>query len=850
VNKPKEIFYKNRHILIIAASSILLIVAAINVYFTLVVDPTSNDECLWVPKEVSADSSEIFISTVKINGVAWNAGIRDGDQLLAINGTKVFKTTQAQEILNVFREGDYVKYTLKRDGKIFTADVHIKKLISVPDLAGELAGLFWLIIGFVVLMAKMDGFVQKLFYSVGVGYVLASMSFILRNSHSLSSFPLGLIIVSYLFSLGVCYTPFLIMYFFWNFPKPFHFLEKKWVKPLVFIVPAILSMILIILAALVFGFKTLNFKTLIIFLIVLGFTSGVCHITAFISLIINYRKLKTKKEKKPIMIILIAYAIAIAASFYTITIAPAISDTIFNSPEYYAPIILVVLFPLAFGYSIFKYQLMDVSVVIKNTIVYGLATVALAIIYFLVIYVMGQSISTAIGTQYQAVIAGIFFVAFALVFQSTKDKFQDFLTAKFYPEQSAYQKVLLRFSNEISTVVGLDNILDSMKETFIQSLKISTLGICINNDDGSGFVLVRSQGFKNNKLSLSKFQVEEFLKSKFQTSGSFAIDRDDFVNVFPEQASNLIDEEIYTIIPMVIKNKPIGMILFGLKHSGSQFAGKDIELLSAAANQAAVAIENARLYNAESEKLRIEQDLTLARKIQQGLLPKQIPEFDKLDIYGEMIPAMQVGGDYFDVIPISNKKLFVVVADVSGKGLSASLYMTKVQTVVQFLCNAEKSPKDILIEINKRLYTSFERNSFVTMAIALFDMENMKVKISRAGHMPIIEGKDGEIHQYKTKGLGIGLESGKIFERTLVEEEIPLCSNQFFVFYSDGITEAMNFRNDLFGEEKLIEILNYEELRSSEEIVEELFNNINSFKGKAKQNDDMTVVVVKVNDET
>ena len=846
MNKPKEIFFKSRHILIIVASSILLIVAAINIYLTLVVDPASNDECLWVHKHVSMDSSAIYISNVKVNGVTWNAGIRDGDQLISINGTKVMRTGHAQEVLNRVNKGKYAKYTVKRDGKIFTTNVYVKKLISIPDLASELAGLFWLIIGFVVLMAKIDGFVQKLFYSIGVGYVLSSLSFILRNGHSVNGSPFGLIVIAYLCSLGICYTPFLIMYFFWTFPKPFNFLEKKWVKPLIFIVPAILSIVIIAMGALVFGSKTLELKIFISSLITLALIGGACNIIAFISLIISYRRLKVKKDKNPILIILIAYGIVIATSFYTSTIAPAISDTIFNSPEYYTPIILIVLFPLAFGYSIFKYQLMDVSVVIKNTIVYGLATAALAVIYFLVIYVMGQGISTAIGTQYQAIIAGVFFVAFALVFQSTKDKFQDFLTAKFYPEQSAYQKVLLRFSNEISTVVGLDNILDSMKETFIQSLKISTLGICINSDDNSVFVLVRSEGIKNKKLSLSKFQVEEFLRSKYQASGSLAIDSDDFVNVFPEQTSNLIDEEIYTIIPMVIKSKPIGMILFGLKHSGSQFAGKDIELLSAAANQAAVAIENARLYTAESEKLKIEQDLALARKIQQGLLPKRIPEFDKLDIYGEMIPAMQVGGDYFDVIPVSNKKLFVVVADVSGKGLSASLYMTKVQTVVQFLCSAEKSPKDILIEINKKLYISLERNSFVTMAIALFDLENMKVQFSRAGHMPIIEGKGGEIHQYKTKGLGIGLESGKIFEKTLVEEEILLCSNQFFVFYSDGITEAMNLRDDLFGEEKLIEILQYEELNSSEEIVKELFNNINSFKGKAKQNDDMTMVVVKI----
>ena len=117
---------------------------------------------------------------------------------------------------------------------------------------------------------------------------------------------------------------------------------------------------------------------------------------------------------------------------------------------------------------------------------------------------------------------------------------------------------------------------------------------------------------------------------------------------------------------MVIKSRVIGLLQFGLKQSGSQFAGKDLELLYAAANQAAISIENARLYRSEADKLKLERDLDLARKIQQSLLPKCNPDVHGLDICGQMIPAMQVGGDYYDLISISPTRLFVVVGDVSG----------------------------------------------------------------------------------------------------------------------------------------------------------------------------------------
>jgi sigma-B regulation protein RsbU (phosphoserine phosphatase) len=289
-------------------------------------------------------------------------------------------------------------------------------------------------------------------------------------------------------------------------------------------------------------------------------------------------------------------------------------------------------------------------------------------------------------------------------------------------------------------------------------------------------------------------------------------------------------------------------MLLGLKHSGAKFAGKDLDLLYAVANQSAVAIENARLYRSEAEKIKLERDLDLARKIQQGLLPKKIPAIKGLDISGEMIPAMQVGGDYYDLIPIGEDKLFVVVGDVSGKGLSASLYMTKVQTMVESACKPGKEPREILIDINKRIYQSMERNWFVTMTLALFDMKENKVKFCRAGHMPVFTAQNGSINKYRTLGLGIGLERGIIFEKTLNEEEVTLHKNQIFAFFSDGITEAMNEKNDLFGEDKLSELLINKSFHKSRDILNDIWKNIKSYRGTAEVNDDMTMVVVKICD--
>ncbi|MDP4117379.1 MAG: PP2C family protein-serine/threonine phosphatase, partial [Bacteroidota bacterium] len=478
--------------------------------------------------------------------------------------------------------------------------------------------------------------------------------------------------------------------------------------------------------------------------------------------------------------------------------------------------------------------------------IYGLATVAIAAVYFLVIYLLGTFISSAVGTQYKGVVAGVVFIAFAIVFQSTKDKFQDFLTAKFYPEQFAAQKVLLTFSNEVATVVGLNNILDSMKTTFIGNLKINNFGILLKDKNNSDFKYIRGTGIKNTNLIIDGKNLENYLQDRIQGMMSVVLERDHFYKVIPSNATEIIDENIYTIIPMIIKSKVIGLLLFGLKYSGAQFAGKDLELLIAAANQAAISIENARLYKTEAEKERIERDLDLARKIQEGLLPKNIPDIPQLDIYGQMIPAMQVGGDYFDFIKVSPSKIFVLVGDVSGKGLSASLYMTKLQTIMQLSCSQDKTPKEILMEVNKQIYGSLERSWFITLTLALFDTEKKKVWFCRAGHMPTLAAKNGSVAEYRSSGIGLGLEAGKVFDSSLVEDVIDLNPGEFFVFYSDGITEAMNKKGDLFGEENLISALKNKSKLSSKEIVTEVWEKVNEFKQSAPQNDDMTIVLVKV----
>ena len=844
----KSLFLKYRTKIITILSIIFIGFAVINIYYSVAVNVRSNDECLWEPKMITMDSMLVYFDKVKVGGVAWKAGIRDGDQLLEIGGKAIKHTLQAQSILNTFKYGDYAEYKYVRDGKIYNTKLFVKKLVEFDRVAAGLSALFWILIGFIVLASKPDGRIHKLFYLIGVAYVLTTfnthMPIYGDYSRYFNQYGLfGLIVI--LFSLlGFSFAPFVINYFFWNFPDSFTIAKRKWVRRSFIIIPSIIFISFIILFSLIYT-RRLSEQTIMI-LGVYRFFYIASSVAALIALIVQYRRIQLREKRKPILLMILAVSFGLALQLYVGQIAPAISDTIFNSPEYYTPIILIVIVPLIFAYSIFKYQLMDVSIVVKNTIIYGTATATVAAIYFFVIYVAGQSISSFFGVENQGIIAGIFFIIFALVFQSTKNKFQDFLTRRFYPEQFAFQKVLVELSNELSIVAGLDNILQLMKRTFVDALKIKTFGILIRDKDGN-LNLVDSVGMSNDRCVITESRIIQFLKDKYLITKYPSIEQSDFKVVFPdEKADRLISEGVYTIIPMMAKSKIVGLLLFGLKHSGSHFAGKDLELLWAAANQAAISIENARLYKSEVEKQKIERDLDLARKIQQGLLPQCIPDMNGLDICGEMIPAMQVGGDYYDLIQTSESKLFVVVGDVSGKGLSASLYMTKLQTMIKLNCSDNKSPKEILIDVNKRIYTEMDKSWFVTITLALFDLENQTLKFCRAGHMPVLQATNGTVQSYRTQGLGVGIERGIVFEKSLVEEEVKLSPGQIYAFFTDGVTEAMNEKNELFGDENLNAILKNKSKVRSSDIVNEIWSSVKSFRGEAEVNDDMTMVVVKV----
>src|SRR3954447_14648830 len=258
-----------------------------------------------------------------------------------------------------------------------------------------------------------------------------------------------------------------------------------------------------------------------------------------------------------------------------------------------------------------------------------------------------------------------------------------------------------------------------------------------------------------------------------------------------------------------------------------------------------------------AEKKRLEEELRIAHEIQMSLLPQGPLVMAGLSVTALCVPAREVGGDYYDFLPLDEHRVGVLIADVSGKGTSAALYMAELKGLVLSLSEIHTSPRTMLIALNRIIANHLDARSFITMTYAVVDLRLRTITYARAGHTPLIyvpgtcaDGGPRQVQILVPDGMVVGLklDNGEMFERHLVEETIPLQAGDLYLLFTDGISEAMNARDDLFGESRLGRLVETHAHLPSEELRERMLREIAAFVGDAPQHDDMTMILVKVDE--
>jgi sigma-B regulation protein RsbU (phosphoserine phosphatase) len=296
------------------------------------------------------------------------------------------------------------------------------------------------------------------------------------------------------------------------------------------------------------------------------------------------------------------------------------------------------------------------------------------------------------------------------------------------------------------------------------------------------------------------------------------------------------------VAPIITDQRTIGV--FNLESDRvNTYDSEDMNLLTAFASHCAVAIERTRLHQEILIKKKLEEELLIARKIQQSFLPPKDPELDGLDISGINIPSEQVGGDYYDFIPIIEDQIGIVIGDVSGKGIPAALIMASFRASLKAEIRNNYAIGTIFFKVNNLLYESIERENYVTAVYGVLDIKNKVFTFSNAGHNPpILRREEGTI-EYLTEG---GVALGILQNHDYKEMVLGLNPGDFILFYTDGVTEAKNEFGEEFGTKRLEKILLENYALKARQIQDKIYQEIKEFTQDKAGQDDFTMIVIKV----
>src|SRR3989441_3855564 len=301
------------------------------------------------------------------------------------------------------------------------------------------------------------------------------------------------------------------------------------------------------------------------------------------------------------------------------------------------------------------------------------------------------------------------------------------------------------------------------------------------------------------------------------------------------------------VAPLLYAKQNMGVLALANSRMGAPFSQNDFVVFKSITEQSAFALYNAIIYSEANEKKRLDHDLEIARDIQRILLPAEAPNVNGFEISGINVPARQVSGDYFDYIKVDDERLGVAIADVSGKGVPASLIMAICRSVLRSQAPQNPSPSDVLQKVNRQLYPDIKEDMFISMAYVILDHAHNLITLARAGHdAPLLyKRSDQSVTPLKPPGMAVGIDSGDVFDRITRDFSIELDRDDCLVFYTDGITEALDAEGDEFGIERVMQSVRASANDGANAVINRLTNDLRNFVGAHPQNDDITLIAVR-----
>ncbi len=364
--------------------------------------------------------------------------------------------------------------------------------------------------------------------------------------------------------------------------------------------------------------------------------------------------------------------------------------------------------------------------------------------------------------------------------------------------------------------------------------------------------LITRAKFIEQVLRSEEFPVGEGIAGRVAETGrgEFVADAARDPRIVRHEDPNLVVRSVIAV-PMSFRKRFFGVLAVANPVERRLFTESDFTLMQSLAEQAAVALSNTETLSVQIERKQLDLDLSIASGIQQMLLPAQSAVFPGLDLDARYAPAQRVGGDLFDIIVLSPHRLGVAVADVSGKGIAASLYMAVCRTNLRQIAPRHISPAQVLVNLNRTMAADIQGDLYVTMLYAVIDTVSNTVTFARGGHeLPLFARREPATgayltHLVRSEGMPLGMVPDDLFSSAIEDRLEPFYPGDMMVLYTDGVTEAPNAEEKEFSSARLADVVRALHTRTAREINDGILESVRRFTGETVQRDDLTLVTVK-----
>ena len=538
-----------------------------------------------------------------------------------------------------------------------------------------------------------------------------------------------------------------------------------------------------------------------------------------------------------------AIAVGMSASLVCYSIATLVPGLFnFRVPDAWRAVLTILaltLGPGSIAYSIVRYKFLDLKLLARRGILYALASGLLVGAYLLVVGRLNHYVSVLTGRE-SKVLEPVFLILALALFQPVIARLEQLLDQMFLRDPSDYRNVLRHLGRELQTTIDLEVLLARTIDTVAETLILHDAHIVALSPHG----IVAHTGAGEPLSEEALAMLSRLLPRISMRQSSYRL-ADRVEGLTREEQQELVRRlDLSLLVPLQWRGDLMGALLLGAKVLGTDYTAEDVNLLTSLAGQVSVSLQNALLLRDRVAVARFEEELNLARQIQRRSLLSELPPMPRTEVHAIYIPSKIVGGDFYDVVPTGDGSYLVAIADVSGKGVPAALLSSMLQAALRTQAGSVKSVSQILRNINGLVYRTSSLYQFATFFLARIDGQSLHMRFCNAGHnWPVVVRRGGG-RQFLERG---GTILGILENLELEEGSVRLAPGDVLVLYTDGISEAANASNELFGDPRLCDFVS--ELpagMAAKDVAERVLDRLHEFLGDVEPQDDITLLVLRV----